>query len=537
MNLRPGAVFAGYLIERVLGSGGMGTVYAARHPRLPRLDALKVLSEIHSAEPEFRARFIREAELAARIDHPNVVAVHDRGLDEGALWMTMRLVAGTDAAALLRTGPPDPLHAVHIVTEAAAGLDAAHRAGLLHRDVKPANLMLERRPGEPDRVLVADFGIAKAGADSTALTEAGTFVATLAYAAPEVIVMGHVDHRADVYALGCTLFELLTGRKPFPRETPAAVIAAHLYEPPPHPTDLNPDLPPDVDAVLTRALAKDRDARYSTCGALAAATNAAFGTPVAPTARAPHSAPPLPPDARSGSASRPTAISVSGQAATSSPVSVAPNGGPGAQAPGSTRRPRARLTMALTAAICLSVVLVGVVVANRDAGTVTQPPTPPTTTVATEQGWERYQYVANALPTLLPSGPFASGYQGIRCVAVDREHKPVPLNQHPDRVGTLTCNGDRNPVERISANCNADRTPTTAAPLPENSTVLDEPWERSSSRGRVIVQDAEGLTANTTVGVMFVTFEDVARNFCILTVYGGASGRDLYDRWWPYAPL
>ncbi|WP_280398114.1 serine/threonine-protein kinase, partial [Nocardia carnea] len=274
---RPGSVFAGYLIERVLGGGGMGTVYLARHPRLPRYDAIKVLSAEHSADPGYRARFIREAELTARLNHPNIVAVHDRGVEGERLWIAMQYIAGTDAAALVRADiSADPRRAVGIVVQAARGLDEAHRAGMVHRDIKPANLLVDAAAGRGDRVLVTDFGIGRAASESTALTEEGAVLATLAYAAPEQLRGLRVDHRADVYALGCTLYELLTGGKPFPRPTAAAVINAHLVEPPPRPSAVNPALPPELDIVVAHALAKDPEHRFATCGALAAAAEAAL---------------------------------------------------------------------------------------------------------------------------------------------------------------------------------------------------------------------------------------------------------------------
>lgn len=534
-KLRPGSVFAGYVIDRVLGSGGMGTVYAARHPRLPRLDALKVLSEVHSAAPEFRARFIREAELAARIDHPNVVAVHDRGVADGALWIAMQYVAGIDAAAVLRAGVPDPRFALHIVTGAAAGLDAAHRAGLLHRDVKPANLMLESRQGEPDRVLVADFGIAKSGTDGTALTETGAFLATLAYAAPELIRLDAVDHRADLYSLGCTLFELLTGRKPFPRETAAAVINAHLTEPPPRPTDLNPRLPPAIDAVIARALAKNPDDRYSSCGALVAAAAAAFGAPVAPTTRVGQSglagvrATPVIPDAQPGR--------LIGAAAPIQPVNSW--GAPTPGITGSVTRPRRRRYLVLGAVVALTVAVVaGIAVLNRGGSTPEVPlaSPAPTTTAAAESAWKSYEYMVRAFPDLLPRTPFASGFQGARCAAVDTEYQPVPLDRH-DNVGRLSCNGDRNPVQRVTVSCNGSRSPSTVQPFADAIATREENWERPSGRGRIIVHDVPGRTPGTTMGGLNIQFDDPARNFCLIFVLGGTSGAELYDGWWMKAPL
>ncbi|KAF0845787.1 serine/threonine-protein kinase [Nocardia caishijiensis] len=566
-QLRPGAVFAGYVIERVLGSGGMGTVYAARHPRLPRSDALKVLSDAHSASAEFRARFVREAELAARIDHPNVVAVHDRGIDQGALWIAMQYVAGTDAASVLRDGVPDPRLTLHIVAGAAAGLDAAHRAGLLHRDVKPANLMLESRVGEPERVLVADFGIAKSGTDGTALTESGVFLATLAYAAPELIRLDAVDHRADQYSLGCTLYELLTGRKPFPRETPAAVINAHLTAPPPRPTELNPHLPPAVDAVIARALAKNPDDRYASCGALAAATAAAFGTPVPPTARigAPEAVLPRNPPSGRPSASPGVAVS---SAAPGTPhggqghrpdapgdaraqvvprVAQSVSGGPrGAEQPWATPRispagdpPRRRWPLVAGAAVLVTAAAIaaGIVALNRDEPTTPEvAATSAAPTTAAESPWKAHEYIVRAFPELLPKSPFASGYQGTRCAAIDKEYNPVPLDQLGD-MGTLSCNGDRNPVERMTVACKGNRAPGTAGSFDDALTTREEQWERPSGRGRIVIEDIPGRVPGTVAGALSIQFDDTARNFCLIVVLGGANGTDLYNRWWVNAPL
>ncbi|MFF0542998.1 protein kinase [Nocardia thailandica] len=327
-ELTPGTDFAGYRIERTLGHGGMGTVYLAWHPRLPRRDALKVLPDNAGAAEEFRARFLREAELAARLDHPNIVAVHDRGARDGRLWIAMEYVPGSDAARLLRAGPPDPDRAVHIVGEAARGLDEAHRHGLLHRDVKPANILVEPQDDAPDRVLIADFGLARAAGDGTALTEIGAVLGTLAYTAPELLTERRADHRADVYSLGCTLFQLLTGTTPFPRESVAAVMHAHLFAPPPRPSELRPGLPAAIDAVIARALAKDPDARYSSCGALAAATAHAFGGPEEHTAFAPRrtggsGTVPPPPHSAASAPSYPhtTAVSASAPAADTLPAS------------------------------------------------------------------------------------------------------------------------------------------------------------------------------------------------------------------------
>ncbi|WP_228791789.1 serine/threonine-protein kinase [Nocardia puris] len=277
MALEPGTVFAGYRIERILGSGGMGTVYLARHPRLPRSVALKVLDLSAGADGDFRIRFEREAELAVRLDHPNVVEVYDRGQEGDRLWISMRRVDGSDVSDLIRRGRAElpPRRAVDIIAQAAAGLDAAHHRGLLHRDVKPANLLVAVDDEGRDQVFVTDFGIARSR-DDAAVTASGVLVATLAYAAPEQISGDDLDHRADIYSLGCTLFHMLTGTVPFAGPSPAAVVSAHLFNPPPRVTAHDPSLPPALDEVIGKALAKDPADRYASCRDLAVAAQRAL---------------------------------------------------------------------------------------------------------------------------------------------------------------------------------------------------------------------------------------------------------------------
>ncbi|MEC3918054.1 serine/threonine-protein kinase [Nocardia sp. CDC160] len=285
MVLVPGTVFAGFTIEALLGRGGMGEVYRARHPRLPRRVAIKVLTDAAAQDRAFRTYFDREADLAARAHHRNIVTVFDRGIEDGRPWICMEFIDGTDVAALLRhhrSGLPLP-QALHILTQAAAGIDHAHRQGLLHRDIKPANILLAPGdPGEPDRVLVSDFGIARLLDQSTALTATGSFLATLAYAPPETYTDTPVGRPGDLYSLGATLFEMLTGSVPFPRANPAAIMHAHLFDPPPKPSDLRAGLPLPFDAVLATALAKNPADRFPTARALAAAATAAL-PPSAPT--------------------------------------------------------------------------------------------------------------------------------------------------------------------------------------------------------------------------------------------------------------
>jgi serine/threonine-protein kinase len=297
-------VVAGYTIETVLGAGGMGTVYKARNPALPRSDALKVLSEGLSRDDHFRARFLREADLAATLDHPNIVTVYTRGeTAEGQLWIAMQYVDGSDAEKETRAGRMTPQRAVYIVDEVAKALDYAHRRQLLHRDVKPANFLLG---SDDERVFLADFGIARALDDATHLTQTGMVVATIAYASPESLSGYAVDGRSDIYSLGCSLYNLLTQRSPFGGSGGmAATMAAHLNQPPPRATDLVPALPPAIDRVIARAMAKNPAHRYQTAREFTAAaaqalnetTMAVRTAPITPIPRRPDPAMPAAPTA------------------------------------------------------------------------------------------------------------------------------------------------------------------------------------------------------------------------------------------------
>lgn len=275
--LGPGDIFAGYIIERQLGRGGMGSVYLARHPRLPRYTALKLLNRELVTDNEIRARFEREADLAARLDHPNIVTVFDRGIEAGQMWISMQYVDGTDAASI-DPGALPPAEAIRIVGETATALDHAHGLGVLHRDVKPANILLGGGPTGESRVYLTDFGIARLRDDTTHLTRTGTITATLAYASPEQLSSSPMDHRADQYSLACTLFWLLAGTPPFSAPGAAAVIQGHLMAPPPPVSSKRPGLNPALDNVLARAMAKRPTDRYHSCSEFAAAAAMAIGT-------------------------------------------------------------------------------------------------------------------------------------------------------------------------------------------------------------------------------------------------------------------
>ncbi|MGO4614924.1 protein kinase [Nocardia sp. 2YAB30] len=280
--LASGDVFAGYVIERQLGRGGMGSVYLAKHPRLPRMTALKLLNREMFFDKEVRARFEREADLVAQLDHPNIVTVYDRGLEDEQLWISMQYIDGIDAASVEPTSLP-PERAVQIIEETADALDYAHGSGVLHRDVKPANILLARSgAGRGERVYLTDFGIARLRDDTGHLTQTGTFTATLAYASPEQLTGAALDHRSDQYSLACSLFWLLTGTGPFKATNPAAVIQGHLQGAPPALSSVRPGLSYALDGVLARAMAKRPDDRYISCAEFAAAAKQALATPSAP---------------------------------------------------------------------------------------------------------------------------------------------------------------------------------------------------------------------------------------------------------------
>src|SRR6266540_6149034 len=269
-----GSDFLGYRIEELIGRGGMGIVYRAYDLRLKRTVALKLVTPELALDERFRERFARETELAMSLEHPNVVPIHDAGEVDGRLYLAMRLVAGTDLRQLLRAeGALEPSRALAICGQVASALDAAHAKALVHRDVKPSNVLLD----ESEHVYLADFGLTLRLEEQGAQIGEGRSIGTPAYLAPEQIEGRTVDGRADVYSLGCVLFECLTGTTPYRRDSQLAVAWAHLEEDPPSASERNPEVPEAIDTVLRTAMAKEPEERYSTCGALIADVEAALG--------------------------------------------------------------------------------------------------------------------------------------------------------------------------------------------------------------------------------------------------------------------
>lgn len=484
-------MFAGFRVERKLGAGGMGSVYLAQHPRLPRQIALKVLSETTSSDDEFRARFLREAELAARLAHPNVVAILDRGVFEESLWIAMQYVDGVDAALLLREFPQGlpPERAVHIATEAARGLDAAHTAGLLHRDVKPANILVSPSADGPDRVLVTDFGIARALGEATVLTAAGDVLATIAYAAPEQLRGEPLDHRVDVYALGATLYQLLTGSQPFVRPTPAAVMHAHLTEPPPRPSAVNPALPQQFDRVIARAMAKEPDQRYQSCGALAAEAAAAL------------------------------------------------RGDAVAAVPRSRKNTRRNLFAAIAALVLALVIGTTAVVFGSDDPDTASPTTTPTLVSDDSGPWGVAGFIVAAFPKLLPHSPLSSGYRGMWCEAKSEDGYKAPLDVRTVQIW-IVCTGDGDPVDMMWVNCLTSRLTWPNDQWKFTAKTGAQQWTRESGSGRIEWGDYVYPDGRRREGQLRIIFDNPAQNFCVMTVMAeSVSGQQLYDTWWPNAPI
>ncbi|HXJ66359.1 MAG TPA: serine/threonine-protein kinase, partial [Actinomycetota bacterium] len=349
-DLRPGSQVAEYRIERLIGRGGMGVVYQAEHVHLGKHVALKVLPTEYMEDPDFRSRFEREARLAASLEHPNIVPVTDAGEFEGELWIAMRYVDGTDLREVLHEhGALNPIRAVSILGRVASALDSAHSAGLIHRDVKPGNILLE--PPSPTRqvehVYLTDFGLTKqvdaaqgdvveqfasqdhplphaggdhpselsSGSSEHGLTKVGYFAGTVDYAAPEQFRGEPLDGRVDVYALGCVLYECLTGGVPFVGDDEQQVMLMHLQTPVPKASAVRPDIPRGIDAVIGRAMAKDPAARFPTCREMidAARSFLAGWDPAAAAAAAAVPAVPSPP---------PGSVAGSGSFSSVPPVSV-----------------------------------------------------------------------------------------------------------------------------------------------------------------------------------------------------------------------
>ena len=408
MSTAPGVgmEFAGYSIERLLGRGGGGLVYLARDLRLARHVALKILSTELADDPRFRERFMRESRLAASIDHPNIIPIYAADEVDGVLFIAMRYVAGTDLRRLLAEEHTLEIErALGITAQIADALDAAHAQGLVHRDVKPGNVLLTARlsPAAIDHAYLADFGITKHMTTDHSLTGAGQFVGTTDYVAPEQIMGGPLDGRADNYSLACVFYQCLTGAPPFEKDSDVAVIYAHLSDPRPSVTLHRADVPATLDDVVSKAMATSPDDRYPTASAFVAAVRralqdraAAASTAVSP---APAATQTVAMPAPVSTAEPPTATLASTPLAAAPPAAPAPAYTPAAAPPVVAGSPQARRITILVAVLVIAVLaaVLAVVVVLRGRPTS---PTQPTSSAAP---------VAIAQKMLLTEGDFPAG--------------------------------------------------------------------------------------------------------------------------------
>ncbi|WP_051043272.1 serine/threonine-protein kinase [Nocardia cerradoensis] len=523
-----GETFADYLIEGVLGRGGMGTVYLARHPRLPRRVALKLLDREVSADHERRRRFDQEADIVARLEHPGIVRVYDRGADDGHLWISMQYVHGTDAARLDRRALTTE-RVLRIVTETAAALDYAHSKSVLHRDIKPANLLLEvPEAGRAERTVLTDFGIARLQDADTELTVTGTLTATLAYASPEQLSGEPLDHRCDQYSLACTLFTLLCGRPPYAGTNPGQVVAGHVTKPIPRPTSVRTDLPPALDPVLARAMAKQPHERYGSCTEFVTQVREAlsgngFGV-LADVYRAPASEPasgadsfvPVP---QAGSArGRPVVtppivpdVSTPSWEAASQPQQHSP----GAPA-GAARRKVWIRRGAAAAGVVIVLAGAGVAVERLPGGQSTA-----------DRGWgPKYQPIADNFPQVVSARPGETGWLGTRC-AVD------PTTG--DRAAITCENPDRDlRVELVDLE-KADAAVEFAADESKHSGDLLARHPGFTDPLDVVLPTPDA-TGPQDLYTLFP--QDVQRSrFVVGLRWTKHAALEVYDRWWRQLPM
>jgi serine/threonine-protein kinase len=447
----------------------MGEVYLAEHPRLPRHDALKVLPSDVSADPDYRARFNREADLAATLWHPHIVSVHDRGEDNGQLWISMDYVDGLDAARLLSSRYTDGMPAdqvVRIVTAVAGALDYAHKQGLLHRDVKPANIMLTHLDASADeqRVLLADFGIARNVNDISGLTATNMTVGTVAYSAPEQLMGEEMDGRTDQYALAATAYHLLTGSHLFPHSNPAVVISRHLNSSPPALADTRPDLAA-LDPVLAVALAKDPDNRFARCAdfARALAEQAAPGA-------APRGAPTTPAPASRKAASPAAQPTEKGSAAVG-------------------RSPKRWLTVAMALGVIVLASAVALAWHPWQRGPSSSTPTSSSHTPAsTSPGLPTGSAALPAPPVAGSSSVGSAGTEVITAVAVGANGQPVNgYSEVPAGGGTQLGGCDRASAAAVSENIYNCYPSAAGADVcwpspPASMLCMTNPWDKEVRR-------------------------------------------------------
>jgi YVTN family beta-propeller protein len=417
-DLHPGDLFAGHRVTGVAGRGGMGVVYRAVQLDLDRAVALKLIAADLAEDPAFRERFVRESRLAASIDHPNVIPIYYTGEFEGELYIAMRYVDGSDLRSLVRAlGRLEPDRAVHIVAQVASALDAAHERGIVHRDVKPANVLL----GANDHAYLTDFGLTKRISSQTGNTRPGGWVGTLGFVAPEQIRGERVDARADIYALGCVLFHALAGGPPYQRDSDEATLWAHLHDDAPSLRANAPDAPPELQAVIDRALAKEPDDRYQSAGDLGRAALAAIGRHETPRGER--------------RVARGAAAPVEAETAASPDQAPTVLADPGPRRAG--RRPAWVWALAALPVLALAVVAAVALSGGDGGGGATAPPGPATTATTAPSGEQGPAVAGTVAKTVTvggrPNGVVVAG--GLVWV----------LRSRSDRLVTLRLSGARAP--------------------------------------------------------------------------------------------
>jgi hypothetical protein len=461
-GVRQGSRIAGYLLEEQIGRGGMAVIFRATDEQLGRQVAVKILEPSLAANETFRQRFIMESRTAAAVDHPHIIPVFEAREAAGVLFIAMRYVPSGDVGSLLhRDGPLSASRVASIISPVASALDAAHAAGLVHRDVKPSNMLLDLHPGRPDHVYLSDFGLTKTALAQRGLTAVGQFVGTVEYTSPEQVMGLPPDGRADQYSLACAAFELLTGTAVFPRENPNDTARAHLSEPPPAVTTARPDLPTALDPVLARAMAKAPADRYASCSEFADAVRTALR--LAPYVSGPQDIPPEDPPGR-----QPTQLA---DLATGGPAAATELGnlheratvGAGGPGPGDDdvmvpvppprapfwRRPRTLAAMAGTAAV----VVAGVITAALLSGSHPPAPKPPARPIAdlSISATTKFAPIGSYVYVGFQDGAYATArISGLLTRLIPGQvavlyAQPFPFRQAPAPVGTIVLPQDDAP--------------------------------------------------------------------------------------------
>ncbi|MFI5718036.1 serine/threonine-protein kinase [Nocardia sp. NPDC051750] len=525
-----GATFAGYQVEGVLGQGGMGTVYLARHPRLPRSVALKLLNREVSTDPELARRFEREADVIARLEHPGIVGVLDRGIEDGHLWIAMQFIRGMDAASWDAAAQP-PERVVGLLAGIASALDYAHSRGILHRDVKPANILIAQGDDfQEARAVITDFGIAGlTDSTDTKLTATGTFTATLAYGSPEQLSGETVDHRSDQYSLACTLFALLAGRPPYAATNPGQVVMGHLTQPVPPLATVRPGLPVALDSVLGRAMAKQREQRFPTCTefitAAAAALDGRGGDETLDYAR-------ISPTVYN---SAPIGYQQVGAVGPAHPQWVPPAAQPGPgpyAAPRDNSEPyapvrRRRFPVVPAVIIGLVVMLVGVAAVVFVVRAVYE---------NTRSPWTIAQTTRDAFPDLVPAEPSDRGWRDVSCRAVD--HGEISC-AHMDDSGIVFSIEDFGDYSAAEAELNSDKLHNTyqVPEIEDTEKLALNPTLAGTAKMTVPAEASIAEGANLHIAYFSFMADMDRAQYLIKVKWPGHTADELLRHWWSQAPL